>query len=127
MYYTIIPVSYTHLDLIISDVMMPVMDGLEMIRQIKEKNNICHIPIIVLSAKASFDDRIAGLEQGIDLSLIHILECYHILEGNDSFLIQVDQSFIHTQRRRSGGAAQYLSLIHIYHRPHAYQACALTI
>ena len=47
-------------DLIISDVMMPVMDGLEMIR------HICHIPIIVLSAKASLDDRIAGLEQGID-------------------------------------------------------------
>ena len=46
--------------------MMPVMDGLEMIRQIKENNNICHIPIIVLSAKASLDDRIAGLEQGID-------------------------------------------------------------
>ena len=43
-------------DLIISDVMMPVMDGLEMIRQIKENNNICHIPIIVLSAKASLDD-----------------------------------------------------------------------
>lgn len=42
------------------------MDGLEMIRQIKENNNICHIPIIVLSAKASLDDRIAGLEQGID-------------------------------------------------------------
>lgn len=53
-------------DLIISDVMMPIMDGLEMIRQIKENNNICHIPIIVLSAKASLDDRIAGLEQGID-------------------------------------------------------------
>ena len=34
--------------------------------QIKENNNICHIPIIVLSAKASLDDRIAGLEQGID-------------------------------------------------------------
>jgi len=53
-------------DLIISDVMMPVMDGLEMIRQIKENNTICHIPIIVLSAKASLDDRIAGLEHGID-------------------------------------------------------------
>ena len=29
---------------------------------------------------------------------VHV-ECYHILEGNDSFLIQVDQSFIHAQRR----------------------------
>lgn len=53
-------------DLIISDVMMPIMDGLEMIGQIKANNNICHIPIIVLSAKASLDDRIAGLEHGID-------------------------------------------------------------
>lgn len=53
-------------DLIISDVMMPVMDGLEMIRQIKENTTICHIPIIVLSSKASLDDRIAGLEHGID-------------------------------------------------------------
>lgn len=53
-------------DLIISDVMMPVMDGLEMVKQIKENSAICHIPIIILSAKASLDDRIAGLEQGID-------------------------------------------------------------
>lgn len=53
-------------DLIISDVMMPVMDGLDMIKHIKENETICHIPIIVLSAKASLDDRIAGLEQGID-------------------------------------------------------------
>ena len=42
----------------------------------------------------------------VDTPATHV-ECYHILEGNDSFLIQVDQSFIHTQRRRSGGAAQY--------------------
>lgn len=53
-------------DLIISDVMMPVMDGLDMVKSIKENRNICHIPIILLSAKSSLDDRIAGLEQGID-------------------------------------------------------------
>lgn len=53
-------------DLIISDVMMPVMDGLEMVKHIKDNSTVCHIPIIVLSAKASLDDRIAGLEQGID-------------------------------------------------------------
>ena len=53
-------------DLIITDVMMPVMDGLEMVRQLKLDINVCHIPIIVLSAKASLDDRIASLEEGID-------------------------------------------------------------
>lgn len=53
-------------DLIISDVMMPVMDGLDMVKAIKADHDTCHIPIIVLSAKSSLDDRIAGLEQGID-------------------------------------------------------------
>lgn len=53
-------------DLIVSDVMMPVMDGLDMVKAIKEDNDICHIPIIILSAKSSLDDRIAGLEKGID-------------------------------------------------------------
>lgn len=53
-------------DLIISDVMMPLMDGLDMVKAVKENHNTCHIPIIVLSAKSSLDDRIAGLEQGID-------------------------------------------------------------
>ncbi|MDR0940159.1 MAG: response regulator [Mediterranea sp.] len=53
-------------DLILTDVMMPVMDGIEMIRHIKADKEVCHIPIIVLSAKSSLDDRITGLEQGID-------------------------------------------------------------
>lgn len=53
-------------DLIISDVMMPVMDGLDMVKHIKEDIDICHIPIILLSAKSALDDRITGLESGID-------------------------------------------------------------
>jgi len=53
-------------DFIISDISMPVMDGLDMVKAIKDDRNICHIPIILLSAKSSLDDRIAGLEQGID-------------------------------------------------------------
>ncbi len=53
-------------DMIISDIMMPKMDGLDMVHSIKENNDICHIPIILLSAKDSLDDRINGLESGID-------------------------------------------------------------
>ena len=53
-------------DFIITDVMMPVMDGLTMIKKIKKNNDICHIPIVVLSAKASMEDRIEGLKAGID-------------------------------------------------------------
>lgn len=53
-------------DFIITDVMMPEMDGLTMVQHIKENPNICHIPIIVLSAKASLKDRLEGLKVGID-------------------------------------------------------------
>ena len=53
-------------DFIITDVMMPEMNGLEMVHLIKQNTDICHIPIIVLSAKASLDDRLQGLKEGID-------------------------------------------------------------
>lgn len=53
-------------DFIITDIMMPNMDGLEMIHHIKADISVCHIPIVVLSAKSSLDDRIQGLELGID-------------------------------------------------------------
>ena len=53
-------------DIIITDLMMPGMDGGEMIEAIKQNRDICHIPIIILSAKASLDERIQGLRTGVD-------------------------------------------------------------
>ncbi len=53
-------------DLILSDIMMPVMDGIQMVKAIKNDKIIGHIPIVLLSAKSSLGDRILGLEEGID-------------------------------------------------------------
>ena len=53
-------------DFIITDIMMPRMDGIELIRHIKENVNTCDIPLIILSAKSSVEDRIQCLQLGID-------------------------------------------------------------
>lgn len=53
-------------DFILTDVMMPEMDGLTMVHHIKKSKALSHIPIVVLSAKASMADRVQGLKEGID-------------------------------------------------------------
>ena len=52
--------------LIVSDIMMPVMDGFELCKKIKSSLHYCHIPIILLTAKKTLDSRIEGLETGAD-------------------------------------------------------------
>ena len=75
-------------DIIISDVVMPVMDGLDMVKKIKENNNTCHIPIILLSSKASLDDRIKALERGIDDYITKPFSASHLITRVQTLLEQ---------------------------------------
>ena len=54
------------LDIIISDVMMPVMDGLTLTKRVKSDSNYQHLPIILLTAKTQDEDRNEALQIGVD-------------------------------------------------------------
>ncbi len=77
-------------DLIISDIMMPVMDGMEMTRNIKDNFSTSHIPIILLTAKSGVEDQIAGVEQGAD--------AYIVKPFNTSYLKAVTNNLIEQRR-----------------------------
>ncbi len=53
-------------DLILLDVMMPVMDGYEVLRRVKEDENLKNIPVVMLTAKAQERDVVKGIDLGAD-------------------------------------------------------------
>ena len=53
-------------DFVVTDISMPVMDGMEMVRAMKGDSGLSHLPIIILSAKTDLSYRIEGLEAGVD-------------------------------------------------------------
>lgn len=54
------------IDVIVSDVMMPVMNGLELCRRVKSDVNYSHIPVILLTAKTTIEAKVEGFECGAD-------------------------------------------------------------
>jgi DNA-binding response OmpR family regulator len=54
------------ISLVISDIMMPGIDGFELCRSVKENVDYCHIPIILLTSKNTYQAHIEGLEVGAD-------------------------------------------------------------
>ncbi len=85
-------------DLIISDVMMPVMDGFEFCRRVKKDIRTSHIPIILLTAKAAQEDMITGLTEGANDYLAKpfhptelLLRVHNLLESQQKLRERVRQ------------------------------------
>ncbi|BDD07577.1 hybrid sensor histidine kinase/response regulator [Fulvitalea axinellae] len=78
-------------DFIISDVMMPVMDGVEFCSKLREDQEISHIPVILLTAKGTTESEMAGLSAGAD---------DYILKPFDEEILKVKVSTILMNRER---------------------------
>ncbi len=71
-------------DMVITDVMMPEMDGITLLKNIKGNSNISHIPVLLLTSKAEVSDRLEGLKKGADAFLAKpfSMQELHILIDN---------------------------------------------
>ncbi len=59
-------IQQTNCQLIISDLMMPVMDGYQLLEKLKSDEPYCHIPVIILTARADIQDKLRALRIGVD-------------------------------------------------------------
>jgi signal transduction histidine kinase/DNA-binding response OmpR family regulator/ligand-binding sensor domain-containing protein len=88
-------------DLIISDVMMPGLNGIELCKQLKSTFETSHIPFIILSAKDALDVKIEGIESGADyyfakpLSLdILLLTVHNIFEKSEKLKLRFTKNYL---------------------------------
>ena len=63
-------------DMIVTDIMMPEMDGYELCRRVRSDELLSHIPVIMVTAKVTHEDRMRGLEAGADAWLEKPLDCH---------------------------------------------------
>lgn len=73
-------------DLIVSDIMMPEMDGYELCEYVKSELRYSHIPIIQLTAKTSVEDKVRGLEYGADAYIEKPFSSEHLMAQIDSLI-----------------------------------------
>jgi len=74
------------INLVITDIMMPVMNGIELCNRIKESAALCHIPVIMLTAKATLNDKIDGLNSGAEAYIEKPFSMKHLFDQIDSIM-----------------------------------------
>ena len=97
-------------DLVITDLMMPVVDGFELAGRIKGNPTTCHIPIVVLTAKNTLDDRIRGANSGISEYMVKPFST-QLLKARVAMILQQQQimreKYMESIEQKSAGEVDY--------------------
>ncbi len=80
-------------DLIVSDIMMPEMDGIELLDALKNKTETSHIPVILLTAKSSVESKIEGLNYGADFYITKPFDTDFLLASIENLIKQRKKIF----------------------------------
>lgn len=73
-------------DLILLDIMLPEIDGFEVCRRVKENTRSCHIPVIILTARRTVEDKVRAREAGADVFLTKPFRSSEVLTAIDRLL-----------------------------------------
>lgn len=87
-------------DLVVLDIMMPKIDGLEVCRQLKNDETTKHIPILMLSAKSEVSDKVKGLDTGADGYLTKPFDYKELAARVRSLLAQKDANVKQAQKEK---------------------------
>jgi len=89
-------------NLIISDIMMPEMDGFELCKNIREDELVSHIPIILLTAKTDADSKVRGFEYGADDYVSKPFEHGVLIARINNLIASRKKTTVFVQTRRVG-------------------------
>lgn len=92
-------------DLIVSDIMMPEMDGFELVEKLKKDDRFSHIPVIMLTARAAHEDKMKALRIGVD---DYLLKPFH----EEELLTRIDNALSRIHGRNSDEETNEAEIIH---------------
>jgi DNA-binding response OmpR family regulator len=97
-----------NIDIVVTDIFMPEMNGLQLCTEIKSNIDTSHIPVIMLTAKADIQSRIEGLEAGADAYVVKPFSMEHLFAQISNIFTnrnKVRQAFINSPDLNTGSIA----------------------
>lgn len=88
-----------HPDLIVTDLIMPEMDGISMVRKIKEDFSLSHIPVVMLTAKSAIHEQIEGIESGAEAYVLKPFDAEYLVTVISNLLKQREIIFTKFQNQ----------------------------